>query len=417
MKRFALLLLLGGLPGLGTPALADDLQALELADRVEAAATPASPWSGYAETSLATHCDDRGQCAGTNARVSANLRYDGSWGPSLRAVLETRLDLNEQAPFSYARASNTLKEASLAWQSGGRWRLDGGRLTLRYGVAQGFNPTDVFRANALRTLVAVDPASMRVNRLGVVAVRAQSLWDGGSVAVVLAPKLGDKPSAGVFSVDAAAVNDRDRLLIMGSQKLAPGLSPQWLYLAEGQASPRVGANLTWAVNGSTIGYAEWMGGRRRAEAVAPGLATAAGWRSQWTAGATVTLGRGVTLTGEYQYNGHALKQGAWRDLGRLSELAAAGYLMQAQRRQEPPNRDSLFVHLRWPDFGMPGVDVSALWRANLNDHSHQAWVEVLRRFKASDLALQWQVNSGASGSQYGMARPDRGWQLLARFYF
>ena len=46
-----------------------------------------------------------------------------------------------------------------------------GRINVRNGAALGYNPTDFFRSGALRSVVSIDPNSLRENRLGTVMLR------------------------------------------------------------------------------------------------------------------------------------------------------------------------------------------------------------------------------------------------------
>ena len=51
--------------------------------------------------------------------------------------------------------------------------IDLGRINVRNGVALGYNPTDYFRAGAVRAAVSVSPASLKENRQGSVMLRGQ----------------------------------------------------------------------------------------------------------------------------------------------------------------------------------------------------------------------------------------------------
>ena len=70
-----------------------------------------------------------------------------------------RLDMNRMDGISGNRDINTLKEAYLSWQAQPDRVADLGRINARNGVALGYNPTDYFRAGALRSTVSIDPAS------------------------------------------------------------------------------------------------------------------------------------------------------------------------------------------------------------------------------------------------------------------
>jgi len=395
-----------------------DLQALELADRTSTAAQTASPWRGFVEASASTSCGSDGSCQGVNERLSLNLAFSKLIVPGLRAVFESRLDLNSRPQFLYPKQTNTLKEAYLAWQPSGRWMLDVGRINLRYGAGLGYNPTDFFRAHALRTVVSVDPASSRANRLGTVAVRGQSLWDGGSVTALVAPKLAERPSDGIFSADLGSTNDRNRWLIATSQRLAPGFSPQWLYYQEEGADPQFGLNATWAIDDRVVAFFEWKGGRGTPpQDTLFGSPAPVAFRSQSTAGLTISAGRRATLTLEYQYNGTAADRQQWQALAQTSPWTLRQYLVDARDRQDLPNRHSAFAHVRWVDMLGQDFDVSALTRVNLDDRSTQLWVEAVHHLKSVDIALQWQTNRGRADSEFGITPPHRAWQALVRYHF
>jgi hypothetical protein len=93
--------------------------------------------------------------------------------------------------FDTAQEIGTLKEAYVSWQPHSSLLLDAGRINGRQGVAFGYNPTDFFRSDAIRSVVSIDPNSLRDNRLGTVMLRGQQLWDSGALSVVYAPRLTD----------------------------------------------------------------------------------------------------------------------------------------------------------------------------------------------------------------------------------
>ena len=53
---------------------------------------------------------------------------------------------------------------------------------------------------------------------------------------------------------------------------------------------------------------------------------------------------------------------------------------------------------------------------DLVDSSRQAWVEARYHWSRVDMALQWQANSGAPGTQFGTMPERRVVQVLARWY-
>ena len=182
----------------------------------------------------------------------------------------------------------------------------------------GYNPTDYFRAGALRSVVSLDPASLRENRLGSAMLRGQQLWTGGSLTALYSPKLADQPSSATFSPDFGATNRRARWLMALSQKLADTLNPQWLLSGGAGQSPQLGMNLTdarrttrrWPISNGRAG-ARLRSRRRR-------------WRARTTrrsaralaSGLTYTTSNNISLTAEYEYNGAGLDRADWNALRR-----------------------------------------------------------------------------------------------------
>ncbi|KMQ80099.1 hypothetical protein BPMI_00798 [Candidatus Burkholderia pumila] len=90
----------------------------------------------------------------------------------------------------------------MSWQASPSALVDAGRINLCEGVASGFNPTNFFKADAIRSIVSIDPANLRDNRLGSVMLRSQVLWDDGSLSALVSPRLAGRratpPSIGTL---------------------------------------------------------------------------------------------------------------------------------------------------------------------------------------------------------------------------
>ena len=123
-------------------------------------------------------------------------------------------------------------------------------MNLRSGVAYGYNPSDYFRRDAIRSIVSIDPASLRENRLGAVMVRGDLLWTAGSLRLLDAPAIAQAPTASGFSPDFGATNARGRWQMAYSQQLVAGLRPELLVSGTDGASPTLGLNLTHLVSAS-----------------------------------------------------------------------------------------------------------------------------------------------------------------------
>ncbi len=414
MRLLLLLLAAAALPALAD----DDAAALSLADQTATTAEQAGDWRVYSEAALR---ESRRQGAGLarhDTRLSLDARLDTTLAPGWRAVFADRLDLNRGDGISGNNDVNTLKEAYVSWQAQPDRVADLGRINVRNGAAMGYNPTDYFRVGALRSVVSLDPASLRENRLGSAMLRGQTLWEGGSLTALYSPKLDDRPSAAVFSPDLGATNQRARWLMAFSQKLSDVLNPQWLLYGGAGQSAQVGLNLTALPNDATVAYIEWSGGR------SPSLATQAlmrpddtAFRSRVSTGLTYTTPGNVALTAEYEYNGAGLDRTGWNALRRGSPSAYGIYRGFASNVQDPATRHNLFLYAFWQDALVQHLDLTAMVRNDLVDHSRLQWLEARYHWTRVDVALQTQLNTGQAGSDYGASVDRRIWQVLLRFFF
>ena len=166
----------------------DDLDALSLADKAPTASLqPARPWRLFVEGAVG-----QGKLRDTGSnfsiyRGSIDFRFDDHVAPQLRVVFSDRLDGVDSDGVPPGDNVNTLREAYLSWARTEDQIFDFGRVNIRNGSAIGFNPTDWFKANALRSIVDPDPAVLRENRQGTVVLQAQQLWrDASLTAAVLA---------------------------------------------------------------------------------------------------------------------------------------------------------------------------------------------------------------------------------------
>ncbi|MEN3297851.1 MAG: hypothetical protein V7642_7104 [Burkholderiales bacterium] len=395
-----------------------DADALLLADQTQSATQTASDWHIFTEGALVRKTQRTGSTPVENQRLSLDLSYDSSFAPGWRVVLADRLDVNWQGRISDQSSINTLKEAYLNWQAGANQLLDLGRINARYGVATGYNPTDFFRGGAVRSITSVDPNSLRRNRLGSVMLRSQTLWTGGALTALYAPKLAEQPSDAPFSADLGATNGRNRWLVSGSQQISEGFSPQWSVYGEERMRPQLGFNLTTLVSDASVAYVEWSGGRSRSlrsEALNGSDDTA--FRNRLATGLTYTTAAKLSLTLEYQYNGAGLDPAGWNALGRGPLPAYMQYRRVAADRQDLPTRQALFLFSSWQDAFVNKLDLSALMRLNFADHSRMAWFEARYHWTKTDLALQWQLNTGRAASEFGALPQRRVLQAVVTYFF
>jgi hypothetical protein len=403
---------------IAAPAFANDLDALQLADKAPTSVEKPSNWHIFTEGELGTVDQRYGLPTLHTERWSLDAQYDKVLAPGWRVLLSDRLDITSQDKFSHHDTINTLKESYLSWQASDDQIVDLGRINVRNGVATGYNPTDYFRSYALRSVTSVDPISLKKNRLGSVMLRGQKLWDGGSLTALYSPNLESQPSTASFNADLGATNHDDRWLLSTTKKLSDNLSPQWMIFGQAHHAPQFGANLTGVLNDSTVAFAEWSGGRSRSlRYQALGTSDDYAFRSRLATGLTYTTTNKITLTLEYDYNGAGLDRQDWEALRRGSPLAYAQYRVYAQNIQDPVTKQSLFFFGTWQDAMINHLDISAMERFNHADHSRMSWLEGRYHWDHVDLALQWQLNSGDAGSEFGAAIQKRVVQLVGTYFF
>ena len=402
------------------PALADDedAAALLLADQTSATAERSGDWRVYVEGAAREARQQGTGSALHGARLSLDARFDKTFAPGWRAVFADRLDMNRMDGVPGNRDISTLKEAYLSWQAQPDRLADLGRINVRNGVAMGYNPTDYFRAEALRSVVSLDPASLRENRLGSGMLRGQALWTDGSLTALYSPKLADQPNDSVFSPDFGATNQRARWQVALSERLSDALNPQWLLSGGAGQSPQLGLNLTALPNNATVAYFEWSGGRATSLA-AQALAGPddEAFRSRLSTGLTYTTPNNVSLTAEYEYNGAGLDQAGWNALRRGPPAAYAQYRGFVANVQDPPTRNHVFLYALWQDALVKHFDLTAMVRYDAVDYSRLQWLEARYHWTRVDIALQTQLNTGSPSSDFGALPERRMWQAVLRYFF
>lgn len=395
--------------------LPSELDALSLAD--EARAEPDKPerrWRLWVE-GAAGRVESAGRHYDTQ-RLSIDLRVNGTLAPGLRGVLSDRLDLVKGGS---ADNANTLREAYLSWAAGPNWTLDLGRVNIRHGAAMGYNPTDWFREGALRAVASPDPAVLRENRQGTVALQAHRVWDGGAATVALSPRLvgsaASHPDPDTFALDEGRTNPRHRWQITGSQRLAERFTPQFVLHGGSGRPTQLGANLSALAGEATVLFAEMTSGKGDTLASqALGLGHPERSLRRVAAGMTFATPFDLTLTAEVEYNGAGVSKAQFDALApsaRLALLALADYL------QDLPARNAWFIHATWNNALMPRLDLSGYVRIDTETRSRDQWFEARYRWDDADLALQWQGFSGSPHSIYGTVPQRRAVEVAARFYF
>ncbi|HEX9173420.1 MAG TPA: hypothetical protein VF861_12225 [Telluria sp.] len=391
-----------------------DLSALMLADKAPAEPVAARDWHLASEVATVSSVLRNGERV-NGQRASLDLQVDTTLAKGWRALFSDQLDVRRQRQPGERATINTVKEAYLSWQPDAGLAADIGRVNARYGVALGYNPTDYFRTGANRSIVAIDPASLKTRRQGSVMLRGQRVWDDGSLTALFSPKLASEPAEGAFDLDFGATNYDNRWLVAYSQRVGGGFTPQLLLSKEGSQSPQLGVNLTSVVGQAGVAYFEWSGGRSASQlGQATGRPEDSVFRSRMAAGATYHAPNKLSLTLEYHYNGGALAGEGWDALVPADRLA---YRLWTQNRLEMVSKQSWFAYASWQDAMMSNLDFNAMVRQNADDHSRLAWVEARYHWKRTDLAVQWQQQQGTPASEFGAYPQRRALQVLVRYFF
>lgn len=435
--RALLLAALAALAGWGSAATAQagapsDLDALQLADRTPApAAAPARDWQGHVEAAAGQARRATWAGGGTlgSQRLSLALQLDTALAPGWRFVAANRLDLDWPAqPGKEKHALHTLQEAYASGQIDAAQTLDLGRVRAHFGVATGYNPTDVFRGGSLRSQASADPNSLKRNRQGAVMLRSRHLSEAGALTWLVSPRLSadSQPSDAPFSLDTGASNARHRALLAWSPNLGGAwterLNVQTLLLAQEGQAPQAGLNLSALLGEATTAFAEWTGGHSRSQlAQALGTPQETHFHPRLSSGFTWTSSRRLSVTLEIAHNRAAPTATAWQALqtgaGLGSPLAYTLYRQWVSNAQELTTRRLWAVYASWPDAWAQHLDLSAMLRVNPDDHSRLHWLELRQHGERFDVALQWQHTSGTPLSDLGAAARSGVWQLSLRRWF
>ena len=427
MRFCAWRVVLAGLSILTAPAAAQgraanpEDAALLLADLPVATVDSRRDWQFAVEGALGAASPRNAGNQRQTERLSLDLQVDKVFGKHWRGILSDQLDVRWQSRFGEKGSLNTLREAYLSWQPDPEYALDAGRINARYGVAMGYNPSDYFRSGASRSIVALDPASLKKNRQGSVMLRGQTLWQSGSLTAILSPQLADPPATATFGTDSAATNRQNRGLLVLGQRLSAEINPQLLLYGEERQAPQLGFNLTGVLGQATVAYVEWSGGRsdsQLTQALQGPHDTA--FRSRLATGLSYTTDNRILLTAEYDFNGAAPTKAEWLSLSQRPPNGAldyAQYRRWVQERSDLPTRQSLFLSASWQDALVDHLDFNAMLRSNRDDHSRLFWLEARYHWHQVELAVQWQRNSGRPGSEFGALPQAQALQLLLRYLF
>ncbi len=364
------------------------------------------------------------------------------WAPSSTAlfVYSGRLGLRAEEGLGFAQrgtVTHDLREAYASFEPWPHEYLDAGRVNVKSGVALGFNPTDFFKARAVVDPLTADPRVLREDRLGTLMVRGQRLGEAGSLSVAYAPRVADPAPVAInpdrfFDPLFDRTNGSDRVLVKGSARWGDGLNPEGLLFLE-KGRVKAGLNLTQTIGQSTVVYLEWAGGRRLGlidEALAfgrkvgtippgaPDVITQGGderFRSQLAVGASYTSESKITWNLEYHYNGAGFSGADWDRwfTGGGGRPASSPITRQlwfirayASDRQEPLQKNAVFLRLDWVDFLVPKLELTGFALADAGDGS--MLVQLAADYARTD---QWSLGvlatatTGGRRSNFGSLPP------------
>lgn len=393
----------------------DDLDALSLADKAPATgAEPTRPWRLFLEGAIG-----RGKLrdSGSNFslyRGSIDFRYDDHLAPGLRLVFSDRLDGVDSDGVPPGDNVNTLREAYLSWSRTEDQIFDIGRINIRNGVAMGFNPTDWFKANALRSIVDPDPAVLRENRQGTVVLQAQQLWSNASLTATVSPRLARSADSATFALNVGATNPSNRYLLAGSWKISDKFTPQLLVFGGDDDPVQVGLNLSALITDAVVAFGEFTAGKGKSlVAQALNLPEANGNQQRAAVGLTYTTSFNLSLTAEAEYSSAAPYGNQWHLLPASTQQQV---LTTAQALQDLPTRSQWFLYADWNDLVIRRFDVSAFLRQDMQTSSRSFWLEGRYAWERAEVALQWQVFSGAEGTVYYAVPQQQTVQVVLRVY-
>jgi hypothetical protein len=409
-------------PGGARAAGPDDpaAAALDLADATPVTAPEtARPWK-FSVQDAVRYSDYRDADPSWRNQLSLEFQLDQALSPSFAAHFSMRFDRFD--PLSADAASHRdvmlVKEAYASWRASPYLVIDAGRINERIGAAVGYNPTDFFKAGAVSLDVPPDPDSRHTNRLGTVAARVQRVWDSGSVALMLSPRLASRslPGDPTAGSDLQRTNGVDRWMLVGSQRLSDAVQPQWVVYGESGQSPQFGQNLSILLGNAVVAYGEWAGGYRPSLiGRATGSNADRAFRTSSAVGATWTLPIDLSLTAEFQSNSGGASAGEWRALQAGNPFAWGAAVQTSVAAQELPTRHGLFAMAVWRNVGVRRLDLSGFVQADLGA-GRQYWLELRRRFDRFDVAVQYLRQTGPAWSRFG-AMPESGSvQVLGIFY-
>jgi hypothetical protein len=394
-------------------------------------------------------------------RISLDSRAEIRLYPHISLIIADRLYhfSDEDNDLFHAAIQNDLKECYLSVDSRSSLYLDAGRINFKNGVAVGFNPTDYFKKNAVRSRISDDPAVLRENRLGTLMIRGQGIWEKGALTLAAAPEV-THPSdhwytdAGSAGLGLERTNDRTRFLAKLTLNTFSDFSPETLYFYDRERS-YFGANLTKAVGDNLILYGEWSGANRPhiayqafeelSDSIPPQYripvqyipGKTGHFRNQLAVGVSYTEKINRTTHIEYQYNEAGMTHKDWSDWFDAGS-SAVGLMRQPNTRafgtavlgqlwglrqwalfaQEPITQHALFIRTAWQDALIIALDLTGIASINLSDGSF--FVQPLAEYHLNGnttLSLTVNLFLGKHDSEFGSLDPMGNIQVGITYYF
>ena len=362
-------------------------------------------------------------------RTSFDMLDTWTLAPNLTGTVSDRLSatFSNGVGFPNQVVRNDPRELYLTWEAAPETYLEAGRINVRNGVTFGEDPTDFFRARTTVAQASQDPGAQRQNRLGVVMVRAQRVFDGGAIEFVYAPKLHTPAPlyalADPFDPKIDQTNGADRFMAALSFELEE-FSPKVL-VYHGSGRTKLGLNLTHPVGGSIIAYFSWAGGEAPStivDAIAfgqrtgtipsfapipPQVDTRRRFENDVSVGGYWT-GENITVAAEYKYYQAGFSKRDWRNwftIGADPIIAPEMWYIRgyAGDQQVPSSQHQAFVDVSWNEpWHIQHLNLSGFVMTSLEDGSS------LGQFSASyDVSDNWSIGAYFGGS-VGAARTEWG---------
>ncbi len=372
--------------------------------------------------------------AGWSNLTRLGLRGDSPVGKKVSFKTDMLLNAYTREGESFTTSDDLrldIKEAYISWHQSPTQFLDVGRINIKNGVATGFNPTDYFKVGTVLDRNTEDVSQLRDARLGALLIKAQKLWDGGSLTVLASPEISDSKDRWYSDEEITGMNlhkSNDRSRALAKLTLSNDFSPEMIYYNEA-GKHNLGVNISRVFSKQWFAYAEWNIGQRRnlldkafldlrdTNQLSPTISQqfprdyGEYYQQQLALGASYTSTSNITSKLEYHYNEAGLSKtdkNKWIDLGRTAQNdpATTGQLLSvrgtAQTYGEPLGKHSLFLHSTWTDAAINNLDLTALVKTNLDDNSWLTQLELAYTPNTNtELSLRYAKYNGDKESIYG----------------